>query len=145
MEKDLLKFNENIIVMDNGNIAEYRDEKGNCFTIALAPKYQHIAQLLCNCEYIEADAVQLKSLQYNGDIAKGMEFEKEIVSRPVSKFEITHKEKDKDTIVDHDVEISKIWIVKSGFKLTKSFTKKDDALKFMEEENDKFFAICKGE
>ena len=72
MEKDLLLFNKHIQFVENGKIATYEDEKGNYFTVSLAPKYQHIAQLLLNCEYIEADAVQMKSLQYNGDIDKDM-------------------------------------------------------------------------
>lgn len=143
MEKDLLKFNEKLLNTENGQVITYSDEKGNYFTVALAPKYQHIAQLLLNCEYIEADEIQLKTLLYNGDVDKNMEFEKEKVSRPISKYELTKKESDKTVIVDRDVEVSKIWVVKNGFKLTKSFNKLEDAIEFVKSENDKLFSIVK--
>lgn len=138
MEKDLLKFYKQVKRERDGVIA-YGDDKGNYFVVALAPKYQHIAQLLVNCEYIEADAVQLKTLLYNGDIDKNMVFKKEVVTRPISKYEITKKERDKAVIVDHEVEVSKIWVVKNGFKLTKSFDNKEEALALVNELNNKLF------
>lgn len=143
MEKDLLKFNEKLDVKREGQVVSYGDDKGNYFIVALAPKYQHIAQLLLNCEYIEADEIQMKTLLYNGDIEKGIEFETTTVSRPVSKYEITKKESDKTTIVDRDVKVSKVWVVKNGFKLTKSFNKMADAIEFCKTENDKLFNIVK--
>lgn len=143
MEKDLLKFNEKLDVTKEGQVVSYCDDKGNYFIVALAPKYQHIAQLLLNCEYIEADEIQMKTLLYNGDIEKGIEFEAATVSRPVSKYEITKKESDKATIVDRDVKVSKVWVVKNGFKLTKSFNKMADAIEFCKNENDKLFDIVK--
>lgn len=139
MEKDLLLFNKHIQFVENGKIATYEDEKGNYFTVALAPKYQHVAQLLLNCEYIEADAVQMKSLQYNGDIDKDMVFQKETVSRKTVKYEITKNEKDKNIIVDSDVEISKVWIVRNGFKLSKAFATKDEALALCIKTNQEIF------
>lgn len=143
MEKDLLKFNEKLNVTREGQVVTYGDDKGNYFIVALAPKYQHIAQLLLNCEYIEADEIQMKTLLYNGDIEKGIEFETATVSRPVSKYEITKKESDKATIVDRDVKVSKVWVVKNGFKLTKSFNKMADAIECCQTENDKLFDIVK--
>lgn len=143
MEKDLLKFNEKLDVKREGQVVTYGDDKGNYFIVALAPKYQHIAQLLLNCEYIEADEIQMKTLLYNGDIEKGIEFETTTVSRPVSKYEITKKESDKTTIVDRDVKVSKVWVVKNGFKLTKSFNKMADAIECCKNENDKLFDIVK--
>ena len=143
MEKDLLKFNEKLNVTREGQVITYGDDKGNYFIVALAPKYQHIAQLLLNCEYIEADEIQMKTLLYNNDIEKGIEFETVTVSRPVSKYEITKKESDKTTIVDRDVKVSKVWVVKNGFKLTKSFNKMADAIEFCQTENDKLFNIVK--
>lgn len=143
MEKDLLKFNEKLDVKREGQVVSYGDDKGNYFIVALAPKYQHIAQLLLNCEYIEADEIQMKTLLYNGDIEKGIEFDTATVSRPVSKYEITKKESDKATIVDRDVKVSKVWVVKNGFKLTKSFNKMADAIECCKNENDKLFDIVK--
>lgn len=143
MEKDLLKFNEKLNVTREGQVVTYSDDKGNYFIVALAPKYQHIAQLLLNCEYIEADVIQMKTLLYNGDIEKGIEFETATVNRPVSKYEITKKESDKTIIADRDVKVSKVWVVKNGFKLTKSFNKMADAIEFCQTENDKLFNIVK--
>ena len=48
MEKDLLKFNEKLNVTREGQVVTYGDDKGNYFVLALAPKYQHISQLLLN-------------------------------------------------------------------------------------------------
>lgn len=136
MERDLEKFNDNLSLI-NKEIVEYKDKKGNEFIVALTPKYQHIAQLFLNCEYLEADNRQLKTLEFNGTIEKGQFYEKEMVKRQVPKYELTHKEKDKNIIVDKEIIINKIWVVKNGFKLTKSFTEKEEALKFVKEENEK--------
>ena len=109
----------------------------------MAPKYQHIAQLLLNCEYIEADEPQYKSLLFNGDITKDLEFNEIKVTRPVSKYEVTKKEKDRTTIVDKEVVAKQIWIVKNGFKLTKAFNNLEEAIAFVKSENENLFNIVK--
>lgn len=135
MKQNLDDFNKIVMKNENTNNIVYEDEKGNYFTIALAPKYQHIAQLLLNCEYVEASEVEFKKLLFNKDIDKDMEFKKEKVSRPVPKSQITGKEKDMSIIVDQEIEVSKIWIVRNGFKITKSFNNKDEALKYIKDFN----------
>lgn len=143
MEKDLKKFNEKLEVSKEGQVIAYNDDKGIYFIVALAPKYQHIAQLLLNCEYIEADEPQYKSLLYNGDITKNLVFNEIKVTRPASKYEVTKKEKDRTTIVDKEVVVKQIWIVKNGFKLTKAFNNLEEAIAFVKSENEKLFNIVK--
>ena len=52
MERDLIKFNENITKVTK-EIAKYEDEKGNYMLIPTG-------QLLCNVEYMELDEISYK-------------------------------------------------------------------------------------
>lgn len=134
MTKDILEFNSNInFIEGRGDLCKYVDAKGNYFLLPLA-------QLLLNCEYIEADEKQMKTLLYNGDIEKGIEFEKITAKTFKDKFEVTKNAKDKGTIVEADEEVSRVWIVKNGFKLAKSFNNMEEAHNLVNEFNDKLIA-----
>lgn len=129
MTKDLLEFNKNITFIENrGDLCKYCDEKGNYFLLPLA-------QLFLNCEYIEANEPNFKGMLFNGDVDKTLEYEKISVDTKKDKFEVTHNPKDKGTIVDAKEEVSRIWIVRNGFKLSKSFNNKEEAHKLVNEFN----------
>ena len=49
----------------------------------------------------------------------------------------TKNEKDKGTIIDAEVEVSQVWVVKNGIGLTKAFANKEEALSYVEEINNK--------
>ena len=134
MERDLIKFNENITKVTK-EIAKYEDNKGN---YTLIP----VAQLLCNIEYMELDEIMYKKALFEKIIEKGVEYNKIKTTKVVDKSTITHNKKDQGTLVDNEVEVSQVWFVKNGIGLTKAFTNKEEALSYVEEINNKYFEMA---
>lgn len=134
MERDLIKFNENITKVTK-EIAKYEDEKGNYMLIPTG-------QLLCNVEYMELDEISYKKALFEMIIDKDVEYNKIIVTKPVDKYTKTKNEKDKGTIIDAEVEVSQVWVVKNGLGLTKAFNVKKEALKLVEELNNKYLEMA---
>ena len=134
MERDLIKFNENITKVTK-EIAKYEDEKGN---YTLIP----VAQLLCNIEYMELDEIMYKKALFKKIIEKGVEYNKIKTTKVVDKSTITHNKKDQGTLVDNEVEVSQVWLVKNGIGLTKSFDSKDKALELVNELNNKYLEMA---
>ena len=60
----------------------------------------------------------------------------------MDKYTKTKNEKDKGTIIDAEVEVSQVWVVKNGLSLTKAFNVKKDALKLVEELNNKYLEMA---
>ena len=134
MERDLIKFNENITKVTK-EIAKYEDEKGN---YTLIP----VAQLLCNIEYMELDEPMYKKALFEKIIEKDAEYNKIKTTKVVDKSTITGKKQDQGTLVDNEVEVSQIWVVKNGIGLTKSFDSKDKALELVNELNNKYLEMA---
>ena len=127
MERDLIKFNKNITKVTK-EIAKYEDEKGN---YTLIP----VAQLLCNIEYMELDEIMYKKALFEKIIEKGVEYNKIKTTKVVDKSTITHNKKDKGTIIDAEVEVSQVWVVKNGIGLTKAYDSKEKAIEYVEDLN----------
>ena len=134
MERDLIKFNERVSKLTK-EIAKYEDEKGNYMLIPTG-------QLLCNVEYMELDEISYKKALFEMIIDKDAEYNKITVTKPVDKYTKTKNEKDKGTIIDAEVEVSQVWVVKNGLGLTKAFNVKKDALKLVEELNNKYLEMA---
>ena len=134
MERDLIKFNERVSKLTK-EIAKYEDEKGNYMLIPTG-------QLLCNVEYMELDEISYKKALFEMIIDKDVEYNKITVTKPVDKYTKTKNEKDKGTIIDAEVEVSQVWVVKNGIGLTKAFNVKKDALKLVEELNNKYLEMA---
>ena len=134
MERDLIKFNENITKVTK-EIAKYEDNKGN---YTLIP----VAQLLCNIEYMELDEVMYKKSLFEKIIEKGVEYNKIKTTKVVDKSTITHNKKDQGTLVDNEVEVSQVWVIKNGLGLTKSFNNKEKASELVNEINDKYLEMA---
>ena len=134
MERDLIKFNKNIAKVTK-EIAKYEDEKGNYMLIPTG-------QLLCNVEYMELDEISYKKALFEMIIDKDVEYNKITVTKPVDKYTKTKNEKDKGTIIDAEVEVSQVWVVKNGIGLTKAFNVKKEALKLVEELNNKYLEMA---
>lgn len=134
MEKDLIKFNKNITKVTK-EIAKYEDEKGNYMLIPTG-------QLLCNVEYMELDEISYKKALFEMIIDKDGEYNKITITKPVDKYTKTKNEKDKGTIIDAEVEVSQVWVVKNGLGLTKSFNNKEKALSSVEEINNKYLEMA---
>ena len=134
MERDLIKFNKNITKVTK-EIAKYEDEKGNYMLIPTG-------QLLCNVEYMELDEISYKKALFEMIIDKDAKYNKITITKPVDKYTKTKNEKDKGTIIDAEVEVSQVWVVKNGLSLTKAFNVKKDALKLVEELNNKYLEMA---
>lgn len=134
MEKDLIKFNKNITKVTK-EIAKYEDEKGNYMLIPTG-------QLLCNVEYMELDEISYKKALFEKIIEKDAKYNKITITKPVDKYTKTKNEKDKGTIIDAEVEVSQVWVVKNGIGLTKAFNVKKEALKLVEELNNKYLEMA---
>lgn len=134
MERDLIKFNERVTKLTK-EIAKYVDEKGNYMLIPTG-------QLLCNVEYMELDDISYKKALFEMIIDKDVEYNKIIITKPVDKYTKTKNEKDKGTIIDAEVEVSQVWVVKNGIGLTKAFDEKEEALKLVEGLNNKYLEMA---
>ena len=134
MERDLIKFNENITKVTK-EIAKYEDNKGN---YTLIP----VAQLLCNIEYMELDEPMYKKALFEKIIEKDAKYNKIKTTKVVDKSTITRNKKDQGTLVDNEVEVSQVWVVKNGIGLTKSFDSKDKALELVNELNNKYLEMA---
>lgn len=134
MERDLIKFNKNITKVTK-EIAKYEDEKGNYMLIPTG-------QLLCNVEYMELDEISYKKALFEMIIDKDVEYNKITVTKPVDKYTKTKNEKDKGTIIDAEVEVSQVWVVKNGLGLNKAYNSKEKALSYVEEINNKYLVMA---
>lgn len=134
MERDLIKFNENITKITK-EIAKYEDEKGN---YTLIP----VAQLLCNIEYMELDEIMYKKALFEKIIEKNVEYNKIKTTKVVDKSTITGKKQDQGTLVDNEVEVSQVWVVKNGIGLTKAYDEKVRALQAVNELNNKYLEMA---
>lgn len=129
MEKDLIKFYFNINFI-NKDIAKYEDKKGNMMLIPTG-------QLICSVEYAELTEEELKIGIFEKKVDKNQILEKGKKVTQVDKSTVTKNKKDQGTIIDEEVEINKVWFVKSAVGLTKSFNNKEEALKLANKYNSK--------
>lgn len=134
MERDLIKFNENITKVTK-EIAKYEDNKGNYTLIS-------VAQLLCNIEYMELDEIMYKKALFEKIIEKDVEYNKIKTTKVVDKSTITHNKKDQGTLVDNEVEVSQVWVVKNGIGLTKAYDEKIRALQVVNKLNNKYLEMA---
>ena len=134
MERNLIKFNENITKVTK-EIAKYEDEKGN---VALF----NIGQLMCGCEYMELDEIMYKKALFEKKIEKGVEYNKIKTTKVVDKSTITHNKKEQGKLVDNEVEVSQVWVVKNGIGLTKTYDEKVRALQEVNELNNKYLEMA---
>lgn len=134
MERDLIKFNKNITKVTK-EIAKYEDEKGNYMLMPTG-------QLLCNVEYMELDEISYKKALFEMIIDKNIKYNKIKITKAVDKSTITHNKKDQGTLVDAEVEVSQVWVVKNGLGLTKAYNSKEKALSYVEEINNKYLEMA---
>lgn len=134
MERNLIKFNKNITKVTK-EIAKYEDEKGN---YTLIP----IGQLMCSSEYMELDEPMYKKALFEKIIEKDVEYNKIKTTKVVDKSTITHNKKDQGILVDNEVEVSQVWVVKNGIGLTKAYDEKVRALQVVNELNNKYLEMA---
>ena len=130
METDLIKFNNNITRV-NDELSKYEDDKGFLFIMPTT-------SLLVSCEYKEITKQEYEQMIFSKIIPKELELEEEMVKRQKVKYEITKDEKDKNIIVDTNVMIKKVWLVKNTLNIVKAFNNKDEAIELTKELNKKY-------
>ena len=127
MEKDLIKFMENVKPI-NKDLSLYEDDnKGVMF-------YLNTVQLLTKVESLELDKKEYTVKKFEGGI-EDLEYDIIEVERPVSKYSITKKEEDKYTITNSKVAVRKVYNVSNAIGIYKSFTNKDDAMELAKDIN----------
>ena len=131
MENNLEKFMNNIELI-NKDLSLYKDsEKGIMF-------YINTVNLLTRVDYLELDKTQYKIAKFEKKI-EDKEYDEITIKRVTPKNVITKRDEDKYTLVDSDVLVHVVWNVSNTAGMLKSFTNKEEALKYAEEINKKVF------
>ena len=131
MENNLEKFMDNIELI-NKDLSLYKDdEKGIMF-------YINTVNLLTRVDYLELDKTQYKIAKFEKKI-EDKEYDEITIKRVTPKNVITKRDEDKYTLVDSDVLVHVVWNVSNTAGMIKSFTNKEEALKYAEEINKKVF------
>lgn len=134
MERDLIKFNENITKVSK-DICKYEDEKGNSMLIPTG-------QLFASSEFMELDEMSYKKAVFEKIIDKNLQYNEVNVTRTIDKSIKSGKKKDQGTLIDSKVPVKLVWVVKNGVGLTKSFNNITEALNLVNEINKKYFEIA---
>ena len=134
MEKDLIKFYDNIEII-NKDLSRYEDNKGNMFIL-------NTINLLARVDYMELTKEEYKVAKFQQKI-EDLDYSMTNIKRVVSKNEITKKEEDKYTLVDKEVSVRQIWNVSNPYGVFKSYTNKDEAVKYAKEVNEKILKYYK--
>ena len=134
MEKDLIKFYDNIEII-NKDLSKYEDNKGNMFIL-------NTINLLARVDYMELTKEEYKVAKFQQKI-EDLDYSMINIKRVVSKNEITKKEEDKYTLVDKEVSVRQIWNVSNPYGVFKSYTDKDEAVKYAKEVNEKILEYYK--
>lgn len=129
MEKDLISFMNNVKII-NKDLSLYEDdEKGIMF-------YLNTVNLLTRVDLLELDEVKYKIALFEKKIDK-LDYIEEFIERPVPKNTITKKDEDKFTLINQKVKIKRVWNVSNTAGMFKSFTNKEEAIKFAKDINEK--------
>lgn len=133
MENNIIEFNKKTEIK-NKDFSIYKDEeKGIEFVL-------NTVNIIARCDYLELDKQQYEAALFAKKI-EDLKYDIINVTRPTSKYELTKKEEDKFKIVDNEVAVRPIWNVTNNAGAFKSFTNKEDAIKLVEEINNKVFEI----
>ena len=127
METELTKFTKNVKII-NKDLSLYKDEeKGIMF-------YLNTVQLLTRVDYLELDKKQYEIALFEKKIDK-LDYVEETIKRLVPKNTITKRDEDKYTLTNQELKVKKVWNVVNGLNVKKSFTNKEEAIKYAEEIN----------
>lgn len=135
MSNNIEEFMDKIIVKGKDYTIYNDDEKGIIFPL-------NTINLLARLDYLELDKQQYEGALFQKKIEE-LEYNIINIKRPVPKNEITKKEEDKTTLIDREIAVRQIWNVSNGAGVYKSFTNKDEAIKFTNEINNKVFEWLK--
>ena len=135
MSNSIEEFMNKIIVKGKDYTIYNDEEKGIIFPL-------NTINLLARLDYLELDKQQYEGALFQKKIEEG-NYDIINIKRPVPKNEITGKEEDKTTLVDREIAVRQIWNVSNGTGVFKSFNNKEEAIKFINEINNKVFEWLK--
>lgn len=130
---DLKKFNETVETLEN-KLARYADEEGN---ILILP----VSGLICKCEHLKVDESNKVQMEFNKEIPKGLELNKVTVTTQVFKNTITGNKRDKNTIIDQEVEVYELWRVTNGLGMKLVFNNQEEAVNYCNDINNKYIEM----
>ena len=87
--------------------------------------------LYVSCSYLTLTEEEYKQALFNGSVQKN-NYNKIKITKPVPKNVITGKDKDKNTIVDKEVEAYEVWVVANNLGFMSSFKDKQEAIDYVE-------------
>ena len=134
MEKDLVKFNKNISVI-NKDLSKYQDEKGIMFIF-------NTIKLITSVDVLEVSKEELQKGIFEGKI-DDLEYNQVEIEKPVSKYSVTKREEDRYVLTNGKVKVRQVFSVINGLGIHKCFTNKDDAIKLANEINKKYLSYFK--
>ena len=128
--ENIIEFMDKLTII-NKDVSEYKDvEKGIQYIVPTS-------YVFARCDYLELTNDELKKERFNMTIDQDIEFNYIDTTRPMSKYEKTKNEADMYTIIDGKVKVNQVWNVSNGLKIHKTFNNKEDALKLVNEINEK--------
>ena len=132
MKREKLSEFMNRVKILNKDLGEYfNEETGVKYLIPTS-------YLFSKAEYLELTNDELNVAIFNQEVDKtDLKYDYIEVTRPKSKYEVTKKNEDKYTIIDSKVKVNRIWVVSNGLKFKETFNNKEDALKLVDNINDK--------
>ena len=120
-EKNLIKFNENIKIINNG-LVKYEDDEGNL-------KLLNIESLLCQVQFLRVEETGKKVMLFNKEISKDMKFNKEFTMIP------QRDKKDPLKVKEVETQVELMWKVQNGLGFSTVFNNKEEAIKYAEDIN----------
>ena len=143
MLDNIIEFNKKVRII-NKDVAEYKDkEKGVVIPL-------NTVHLLARLDYLELGIEKdnkTKTSEY--EVAKfkkqveDLEYKEVMKTNTRVKGDITGKKEDMTTIIEEPMKAYAIWNVANSVGAKKSFTNKEEALKFVEENNEKIYELIK--
>lgn len=136
MQENIIDFMKKVNIIDK-NLAQYKDdEKGISFFI-------NTVNLLTKVDYLEVGTEKNAKLRVSE--YEKLKFEKKIEDLDYKKItkkdiriksDITGKKEDSTTLIEEEVPAVAIWNVSNTLGFYKSFTNKEEAMKFSDEVNE---------
>ena len=130
---DLKKFNETVETLEN-KLARYSDDEGNILILPLSG-------LICKCEHLKVDESNKVQMEFNKEIPKELELNKVTVTTQVFKNTITGNKRDRNTIVDQEVEVYELWRVTNGLGMKLVFNNQEEAVNYCNDINNKYIGL----
>lgn len=141
MLENIIDFNNKVEII-NKDLSMYRDnEKGIIFAL-------NTVHLLARLDYIELGIeADNKTKVSEYEVAKFKKQVEDLDYNEVEKIDIrvksdiTGRKEDSTTIIENPIKAYAIWKVSNSAGATKCFTNKEEAIKFVEENNKKILEI----